>query len=352
MLLWSGRTHRSLYFSIAELDAAAERAAQVGKSENVFFGVGLRRADLGPFRAGAEADVCAVPGLWLDVDFGRDGHSSRELPPTFEDALQLVNRFPLKPTLVIHSGHGIQAYWLFKETWSFDTEDERRGARALLRSFQATVRSMAQDRRWHVDDTSDLRRVFRPPGSWNRKTGLSPVPVRIIEFHDDRRYEPADFEFFVSDVPDDTPSPWKFTCKFPSAEIKPIVKICSWLRHCRDDAARLDEPSWFAMLSILGRCVDGERLAHEWSRPYPRYRHRETSKKVHRALASGGPRTCAHIRYQLGGEKFCRMCPAWQLVKSPISIGVLEPDEELDAVTVRPDGIRTVAAKESPSWQS
>lgn len=110
---------------------------------------------------------------------------------------------------------------------------------------------------------------------------------------------------------------------FPPADPRPIVAGCAWIRHCRDDAAELAEPEWYAMLGIIGRCREGERLAHEWSSPYPRYSPEETAAKLRHALRAAGPRTCEHIRAHLGGERYCATCLAWDLAKSPISFGLV-----------------------------
>src|SRR5262249_34686913 len=66
---------------------------------------------------------------------------------------------------------------------------------------------------------------------------------------------------------------------FLPASLRAIVACCPWLRHCRDDAAHLSEPEWFAMLSIAGRCVDGARVAHEWSAPTPDTRQRKPTRR-------------------------------------------------------------------------
>src|SRR4051794_8267495 len=82
---------------------------------------------------------------------------------------------------------------------------------------------------------------------------------------------------------------------FPPAHIELIENGCAWLRHCRDDAGTLPEPEWYGMLSIVGRCENGEQLAHEWSRPYPQYTPEETQRKLTQALRNAGPRTCEYI---------------------------------------------------------
>jgi hypothetical protein len=109
----------------------------------------------------------------------------------------------------------------------------------------------------------------------------------------------------------------------PPKLLELILPACSWLRHTRDDAAELSEWEWYAALTILGRCVDGARLAHEWSRPYLNYTQQETSKKLKHALQAAGPFTCQRIATETGGG-WCHKCAArMNGVRSPIALGAL-----------------------------
>ena len=105
------------------------------------------------------------------------------------------------------------------------------------------------------------------------------------------------------------------------APLAPLVDGCGWLRHCRDDAAHLEEPAWYAMLGIVGRTEDGDETSHAWSAPYPRYTPAETAAKLAHALAAAGPATCTRIRWDLGGDPYCRECPHLGKVKSPLVLG-------------------------------
>jgi predicted P-loop ATPase len=95
---------------------------------------------------------------------------------------------------VVHSGHGLQAYWLFNEPWYFENEDEHRRASALVEGWQSWFRGNAGKRGWHVDSTHDLARVFRIPGTYNCK--VDPILVRVIK-QSHVRYESSDFEDYA-----------------------------------------------------------------------------------------------------------------------------------------------------------
>lgn len=119
---------------------------------------------------------------------------------------------------------------------------------------------------------------------------------------------------------------------YPAADLARIVGGCTWLRHCRDDAAHLVEPEWYAMLTVVGRAVDGKEHAHAWSKPYLRYRPDETDAKLKHALTDTGPVTCQHVAGELGQHlPHCSKCRHWEKIESPITLGH-DASEREDAV--------------------
>lgn len=167
---------------------------------DIYFGTGLSPKDCGPRNRCPADEIIAIPALWLDLDYKHDTHSKDNLPPTKRDALELIQQsLPphLQPTLTVHTGHGYQFYWLFKELWTFDTPQEREKAAALIKSWQHTIKYHAASRGWDVDSTFDLARVFRLPGSLNLKS--RPVSV-TIENDTRERYNPEDFENVLVEV--------------------------------------------------------------------------------------------------------------------------------------------------------
>lgn len=78
--------------------------------------------------------------------------------------------------------------------------------------------------------------------------------------------------------------------------VEAVEKECAFIRHCRDDAATLSEPEWYAMITnlvVLGPV--GHELIHSYSRAYPSYSVEETNKKIRHAL-EGAPMTCRAIK--------------------------------------------------------
>lgn len=336
LVLWTKQNKKSLWYPASALEEIGREAARLAQTWDIYFGVGLQdkeaaqdvqgkrsgsKPHLSRTRGYAETVVC-IPGLWVDIDIRSKAHAELNLPPTKEDAVKLVNEFPLAPTVLVDSGHGLHAYWLFREPLAIDSKEERDEAQDLVRRFQGTLQAIAARRGWKIDNTSDLARVLRLPGTVNRKR--EPVRVWMIECHEERRYNPSDFEPYLMDDaahvdPFESPSPRAPVRCLPA--IGPIVTGCAWMRHCRDDAAHLPEPEWYAMLSILGRCENGDALAHEWSAPYPGYSFEETTRKLKHALEAAGPRSCRDIRRRFG-EVYCQGCAFWNKVTSPLALGL------------------------------
>ena len=107
---------------------AAAPVPELDLDQNCYLGLGIRRQRPANDRArGKTDDIIGIPGLWLDLDYHSPGaHKVKHpLPPTEDAALSLLDAAPYKPSLIVHSGHGLQVYWLFKELAYFDSPADR-----------------------------------------------------------------------------------------------------------------------------------------------------------------------------------------------------------------------------------
>jgi len=201
IVLWTRQDKKTRWYDSKNLKAIATAANNLAKTKDVYFGISIqdkatavaRKVDT---RGYADTSL-ACPGVWLDLDIQGPAHKSDKLPVSLDDALRLIGEFPLKPSVLVHSGHGIQAWWLYKELWVFDSPDEQKEAQDLVYRFQMTMKAKAEKHSWEIDSTFDLARVLRLPGTFNRKQ--APEPVRVIQ-ENDNRYNPYDFEEYLIDV--------------------------------------------------------------------------------------------------------------------------------------------------------
>jgi hypothetical protein len=184
----------------ADVDEASSFAEAEARETDVYLGVSVRREDRIPPRGqrGAADTVDGIPGLWIDVDVAGPAHGKKGLPATMDEARRFVaNVLPtFPPSLVVFSGHGLQAWWLFSEAWIFETPEDRAEAKAFLARFAATVRAVAAASKIVVDPVFDLARVFRLAGTWNRKTDppIATILERPAEGERVRRYEVDDLD--------------------------------------------------------------------------------------------------------------------------------------------------------------
>ncbi len=189
--LWEMPGKRSYHYrpQDPELEIAAHGLDRDG--HNVFYGVGLRRADLGPYARGSNPDIVALPGFWADIDIRGINHVADNLPANIVEVVQgILQPFEWEPSAVINSGGGVHAYWLFNRPLAI-TQANRVEVDELSRAFQERLALGARTRGWKWDMTADLARVLRPVGTHNRKK--EPQPVEFMGTPGATRY---DYELF------------------------------------------------------------------------------------------------------------------------------------------------------------
>lgn len=179
LAIWDLKEHHTHTFRLPDLDGAAGDAVSRAVASDVYFGVcPYVKVDLGS--RGVADNAGAMVGLWLDVDVknGR-AHTATALPETDEQAFDLIYEMPKKPSIVVHSGYGLQAWWLFEEPVMLRTQADRIAAGMTAASWVAVGNKIAAKRGWKLDTVGDLARVLRVPGTLNHK-GESPRPVEIV----------------------------------------------------------------------------------------------------------------------------------------------------------------------------
>ncbi|HBG02560.1 MAG TPA: hypothetical protein DDW87_13500 [Firmicutes bacterium] len=216
----------------------------------------------------------------------------------------------------------MHCYWQFKEPWILDSDDEREKATLVSRLFQVTLIEAGKKKGWNFDNTADLARILRVPGTYNMK-GPEPKLVEILETNPGIRYNVADFEPYFVDIeyaePFGSGNDIQSNYDGPPPDFEQLRYRCNWCNHCARDASTLPEPEWYAVLSIVAHCKDGRALAHKISESYPGYSVKETDMKIDHALKSAGPRTCTAIKQIASAGEYCVDCP--HEVKSPITLG-------------------------------
>lgn len=187
VLVWQKKGKKSLWFT--KLEDVTEFLEKNKETSDLYIGVGLSPKDFGAKNRCPADQIAGIAGFWADIDIQNEVHKKRNLPASVDEARVL---FPEAPTCIVDSGHGIQAWWLFREPWIFDSEDERLKAQAMCEAWHRGILERAELHGWTVDATFDLSRILRVPGTRNMKNLKDIREVRTLESDWIQRYEPDD----------------------------------------------------------------------------------------------------------------------------------------------------------------
>lgn len=199
VLLWTHPDKQSHWYR--DIATAAEFVLK-SRGLEVYVGVGLSMADHGPARRCVSAEIAGITGFWADLDLRSDAHSKKALPATVADALSIIPA-SMPPTIVILTGNGAHAWWLFKEPYIFDGDDDRQATASQVARWHTLLCLNASSRGWAYDRLSDLARILRIPGTRNLKDPANPKDVVVHSFGE-RRYNLSDFTQYLDDaaIPD------------------------------------------------------------------------------------------------------------------------------------------------------
>jgi len=217
VLVWTIPGKTSYWFTDTE---ELTNSLELFGNRNIYIGCGLSPKNYGSTKRARANQISGIPGLWADIDYGDTGHKGKTYPPTEAAAIQILDELAVRPSIVIHSGNGLQAWWLWDEPWIFKDKIEREHAAEISKAWGAILNEAAGE--YTVDSVSDLSRVLRLPGSNNVKDPDNPKPVRIIS-EDGPRW--GSHEDFISqagitlDPARSNASPKPSTTKEPSSEI-------------------------------------------------------------------------------------------------------------------------------------
>ena len=269
-----------------------------------------------------QANADSLKTFWVDLDVGKKNNSYA----TREDALMALLSFAkdtgLKPSCVVDSGVGFYAYWILDEAISAARW------RKLAQWFAAAIAKQGMI----VDPacTCDSARVLRMPGTIHQGCGRQ---VSIIANYR-VSYTWKKFAELLhgvclppwNGVPDTPKSaaPVQGNALFDTAYgmgnspirayAEPIVNACEQIRT----AGLGSEPQWYAMMSVMRRCIDGNEWAHKLSAmDQTRYDWNDTEAKFYHA-PEDAPAKCTSFDGLNPGV--CSHCPYHGQITSPVQL--------------------------------
>jgi hypothetical protein len=195
------------------------KPAPVPTAEHVYFGVHPaselpQRGDSAKLRA-TIPDIAAVNCLFAEFD-------AKDFAGDKPATLAHVDGLAVPPSVIVDSGGGYHAYWLFRAPFRLTSNEERERARRLQAAWVVYV---GGDK-----GAKDLARVLRVPGTVNRKYD-PPRPVVILRADYDRLYNLPDLETLARPA-ERTPAPIGGNGRGPSEDAGSF-----WLGKALDQAA-------------------------------------------------------------------------------------------------------------------
>jgi hypothetical protein len=196
ILLWE-KLEKKLSYWFDDWKKAADFGAD--HAVNLYMGVNLSGKDYGLHRRCVSAQIAAQVALIADIDIAGPAHKSKDLPPTFDDAVWLLPE-EFEPSILIHSGNGLQAWWLLKAPTVFEDDLDRDFAQTVATKWHEVMKQRAATKGWALDPVYDLARVLRVPGTTNRKQDCPDTEARILAMNESR-YNISELSDWLDSMP-------------------------------------------------------------------------------------------------------------------------------------------------------
>lgn len=286
--------------------------------------------------------------FFVDLDVGDSDKKYKSKEEALADLDDFVRLKELPPPVRVDSGGGVHAYWILDQ----DVPTE------IWKAYAVKFKQLCLDH-LKIDPavTADAARVLRCPDTFNYKKE-EPQPTKFL----DTEFPEYSFDMFkeyLGEVETTTGSILDLIPKGLDEDTKQIARLdnfqttfqeiaekslegngCNQIRNVLTNAATLEEPLWYAGLSIARHCTDWETAIHLMSEDHPEYNRETTIRKSEQAF--GKPFACDKFESLNPGG--CEDCPFRGRITNPLAIGrrlaeapTVEEISPEDAVRVEKD---------------
>ena len=234
-------------------------------------------------KRGDETVVSYQTAIVTDIDIAGAAHKSNNLAVNFDEAKSFL---PFTPSLILNSGHGGQAYYIFDHPILI-SDQNREEIKYRNNLMLNVIRNNASGKT--IDGVGDLPRVMRTPGTFNYKLGKDNAPICHIVEDSGLRFSPADLDERLNAlIPIQTPEPQATTTSSTNFVPKSnenfiansdfnIFRVRRMLDFISPSSLTYDE--WLAVGMALKNigcdCSDWE----QWSRSDDRFKDGECESK-------------------------------------------------------------------------
>ena len=272
-----------------------------------------------------KADNCLFfRSLFIDLDVG-EGKAYGDKGEAQTALWKFLGETGLPHPVCIDSGGGMHAYWIMDRDIPIDEY------LPYAQKFKAfALERVAAD----PVVMADAARIMRCPDTYNYK--FDPPELASIIGDEITTYDWDEFkEFLDGEIETKPTDPFANVKKGLDEDTMAMKKVdnfewsfqriaersladdgCAQVKRILLEATTLEEPLWFAGLSIAKFCSDGATAIHLISDDHPKYNRQDTEEKASRFPA---PRTCEWFNDNYPDK--CEGCKNRGKFKSPISLG-------------------------------
>jgi hypothetical protein len=305
-------------------------------------------------------DCLFVRSFFIDLDVGpTKDYATKD--DAYDGITSLLVQTGLPEPVVVDSGGGIHGYWIMDE--DIPTSEWKIYAEKFKALCQLYIK---------IDPvvTADAARIMRAPETLNYKTD-PPRSTSVIseEIH---VYSWQEFREFLGGPTADDPAPEPIVdilAEIPKGlddDTKAILKLdnfskmfsvlaqksvddeggCNQVKYILENSQTIEEPMWFAGLSLAKFCDDGATAIHEISNEHPDYNYDKTEDKASRFPA---PRTCSWFIENYPDR--CDGCQHRGKITTPIVLGKeFRPAAKVDKEESVWEAPNTKALSEFPDY--
>ena len=272
-----GVTYSFAVATSVQREAMAQKAIELSELGNdVWHAVNLIGVAPKGGKRGDETAVSYQTAVVVDIDICSDAHKSDNLATSFEEAKSFL---PFTPSIVIHSGYGLHAYYIWAEPLAV-TDANREEIKRRNNRFLDVVRQRANGKK--IDGVGDLPRILRTPGTFNYKLGKGNAPMcRIVEVND-VRFTPEQFDENLNALYVEKTSEPKSTHGYDFDFADDNLDLKEFRIHRMLDYISVVDGEYEKWLSV-GMALKNEGFAcsdwEQWSRTQPEFKEGECESK-------------------------------------------------------------------------
>ena len=162
-----------------KLEAMAKKAVELSDSGvDIWHSVNPVNIEPTDGKRGDEKSVSYQTAVVADIDIRSDAHKGdpAKLAADFDEAKSFL---PFTPSIIINSGYGLHAYYIFDSPIKI-SDDNREEIKRRNNLLLDVIRQRANGKK--IDGVGDLPRILRTPGTFNYKLGKDNAPLcHIVE---------------------------------------------------------------------------------------------------------------------------------------------------------------------------